>query len=320
MSWISRTLYAAGAAASAYTGISALMALGLMRSTRLRPEDTPATVGLPYESVEFPSRYGRIVLRGWLVPPPGCTDMHDAMGQRWIVLLHGFGANRSDPTTGLLGLARDLRDRNFGLLLFDMRSSGDSSGQWNSAGFYERFDLLGALDYLAERGADRQRIGVLGHSMGGAVALMACSTPGTAAAVVADSSFADLWLMIRRAQSGIGRALMFANPGMNAMTRFLFGVDIGEVSPAKSLATSESPVFIIHGDRDSVVPANDAKLLAKAAGSDSAEIEKTSDRLWIVPGAGHLEAYRTAHDEYVNRVSAFFDRHLATGARLSLIK
>ena len=294
------------------------MAWGLTRSTRLRPEDTPATVGLPYESVEFPSRHGNIALRGWLVPPPGCTDMHDAMGQRWIVLVHGFGANRGDPTTGLLGLARDLRDRNFGLLSFDMRSSGDSAGRRNSAGFYERLDLLGALDYLVERGADRRRIGVLGHSMGGAVALMACSTPGTAAAVVADSSFADLWLMIRQAQKGIGRALVIANPGMNAMARLLFGVAISEVSPAKSLALSESPVLIIHGDKDNVVPAAHAKLLAKAAGSDPREIDESADRLWIVSGAGHLEAYRIAQDEYVNRVSAFFDRHLAAGVRLSL--
>ena len=246
--------------------------------------------------------------------------MQDAMGQRWVVLVHGFGANRGDPTTGLLGLARDLRERNFGLLLFDMRSSGDSAGERNSAGFYERLDLLGALDYLADRGADRQRIGVLGHSMGGAVALMACSVPGNAAAVVADSSFADLWLMIRRAQKGLGRALKIVNPGMNAMARLLYGVEISEVSPAKSLAMSESPTLIIHGDEDQIVPSAHAKLLAKAAGSDSGEFDGSSDRLWIVPGAGHLEAYRTARDEYVERVSAFFDRHLMTGARLSLTK
>ena len=318
MSWIRHTLYAAAAAAGAYTSISTLMAWGLMRSMRVHPEDTPASVGLPYESVEFPSRYGQVTLRGWLIPPPGCTDMQDAMGQRWIVLVHGFGANRADPTTGLLGLARDLRDRDFGLLLFDMRSSGDSTGERNSAGFYERFDLLGALDYLTERGADRRRTGVLGHSMGGAVALMACSAPGAAAAVVADSSFADLWLMIRQAQKGAGRALILANPGMSAIARLVYGVEIGEVSPAKSLAMSESPVLIIHGAEDRIVPLAHAKLLAKAAGLDIGEPEQPTDNLWIVPGAGHLEAYRTARDEYVTRVTAFFDRHLVAGARLAL--
>ena len=327
MSWIRHTLYAAGAAAGAYTSISTLMAWGLMRSMRVRPEDTPASVGLPYESVEFPSRYGQVTLRGWLIPPPGCTDMQDAMGQRWDCAgarLRGQQSGPDDrvawsgprPPSGRHPLHRQRPD--FGLLLFDMRSSGDSTGETNSAGFYERFDLLGALDYLTERGADRRRTGVLGHSMGGAVALMACSAPDTAAAVVADSSFADLWLMIRQAQKGAGRALILANPGMSAIARLVYGVEIGEVSPAKSLAMSESPVLIIHGAEDRIVPLAHAKLLAKAAGLDIGEPEQPTDNLWIVPGAGHLEAYRTARDEYVTRVTAFFDRHLVAGARLAL--
>lgn len=319
MNWINRTLYAAGAAAGLYAGVSALMARGLTRSTRIQPEETPATVGLAYESVSFPSRTlssnSELMLSGWLCPPPGCTDMNDALGQRWVVLVHGFGSNSADPAAGLLGLARDLHDRNFGVLLFDFRSSGDSDGSRNSAGYYERFDLLGALDYLSERGVDRERIGVLGHSMGGAVALMACSTPGTASAVVSDSAFADLWLMIRRAQGGFIRPLMVANPGMGAMARLLYGVDISEVSPARSLAMSETPVLIIHGEEDSVVPVSHARLLAKASGSEFREAGETSGAIWIVPEAGHLGAYRNAPEEYAGRVAEFFDAHLSVGIR-----
>lgn len=320
MNWTYRSLIAAGAAAGLYVGVSALMARGLTRSTRVRPEETPATVGLAYESVKFPSRTGELILSGWLCPPPGCTDMNDALAQRWIVLAHGFGSNCADPTTGMLGLARDLHDRNFGVLLFDFRSSGNSEGARNSAGYFERFDLLGALDYLSDRGVDRARIGVIGHSMGGAVALMACSTPGTAAAVVSDSAFADLWLMIKRAQKGFIRPLMVANPGMGAMARLLYGVDISEVSPARSLAMSESPVLIIHGEEDKVVPVSHARLLAKACGSKFREAGETSGRTWLVPGAGHLEAYRNAPEEYAGRVSEFFDAHLTAGVRTGLAR
>lgn len=318
MRWINQTLYAAGAAAGLYVGISTLMARGLTRSNRIKAEETPATVGLAYESVSFPSRSGKLMLSGWLCPPPGCTDMHDALAQRWIVLAHGFGSNSAGPTSGMLGLARDLHDRNFGVLLFDFRCSGESDGSRNSAGYFERFDLLGALDYLFERGVERERIGVLGHSMGGAVALMACATPGTAAAVVADSAFADLWLMIKRAQRGLAYPLRAANPGMGAMARLLYGLDISEVSPAKSLALSESPVLIIHGEDDSVVPVSHARLLAKASGSRFREDGETADRTWIVPGAGHLEAYRNTPEEYVRRVSDFFDAHLGAGIRTGM--
>lgn len=315
MGWLSKTLYAAGAAAGVYAGVSALMARGLTRTARIRPEETPATVGLPYETVAFPSRAGEVTLSGWLCPPPGCTDMNDALAQRWIVLAHGFGSNGADPTTGMLGLARDLHDRNFGVLLFDCRASGNSEGSWSSAGYFERFDLLGALDYMADRGVARERLGVLGHSMGGAIALMACSTPGTAAAVVSDSAFADLWLMIKRAQKGVLKPLSVANPGMGLMARLLFGVEISEVSPARSLALSETPVLIVHGEEDRVVPLSHARLLAKASGSQFRTQEGASARVWIVEGAGHLDAYRKRPSEYVGRVADFFDAHLGAGVR-----
>ncbi len=315
MSWISRSIYSVGAAGVLYAGASALMANGLTRSTRIRPEDTPATVGLAYESISFPSRAGDVTLSGWLCPPPGCTDMNDALAQRWIVLAHGFGSSSADATTGILGLARDLHDRNFGVMLFDFRASGNSEGERSSAGYFERFDLLGALDYLSDRGVERERIGVLGLSMGGAVALMACATPGAAAAVVSDSAFADLWLMIKRAQRGAAWPLRLANPGMSAMARILHGIEISEVSPARSLALSESPVLLIHGEEDEVVPVSHARLLAKASGSRFRADEDLPSNVWLVPEAGHLEAYRNASDEYAGRVAEFFDTHLHAGIR-----
>ena len=316
MGWKNRALTTAAAGGALYAGISALMAWGMTRSARRKQEETPATVGLAYENVRFPSRDDGLSLAGWLIPPPGCTDMNDALAQRWIVLAHGFGSHSSDPATGLLGLARDLFDQGYGVFLFDFRASGRSAGTRNSAGFYERLDLLGAVDYLADRGADRTRIGVLGHSMGAAVALMSCSGPGTAAAVVADSSFADLWLMIRRAQSGIASPLRLANPGMNVAARTMYGIEIDEISPARSLSVAEVPVLIIHGEDDRVVPISHARLLSRAIGMRPGETQDSANRLWIVPESGHLEAYRNFPKEYVGRVSEFFDAHLSSPVRV----
>jgi dipeptidyl aminopeptidase/acylaminoacyl peptidase len=304
MRWINRALAATGMAAGAYLGVSALMARGLTRSTRTSPEDTPSSVGLAYETIKFPSRDGSAELSGWLIPPPDVADMRDAMGHRWIVMLHGHGSNRADSASGSLALVRDLHRRGFGMLLFDMRGSGDSSGGHSSAGFYERFDLLGAIDQLVELGARRERIGALGQSLGGAVALMVSANPGSVGAVVADSAFADLWMMINRSQEGPVKALAALNPGMSLMARLLYGIDIGEVSPARSIAVSDTPALVIHGEDDTLVPPEHARLLA------TGEIERASTALWIVPGAEHLQAYRTAPGEYVDRVTKFFEANL----------
>ncbi len=310
-----RTLIAISFAGGVYAGVSALMAWGLTRSSRRKADETPAAVGLDYENVRFPSRDGRLFLRGSLIPPKMDFGSRDLSGHRWIVMAHGFGSHSSDPTTGMLGLARDLHDRGFGVFLFDFRASGNSQGARNSAGFFERLDLLGALDYLVHRGAERERIGVLGHSMGAAVALMACSGPATAAAIVADSAFADLWLMVRRAQRGLARPLRLANPGMDVMARIIHGIEIDEISPAKNLAISQAPVMIIHGADDRVVPVSHARILARAADYRHPDIEDASGELWIVPESGHLEAYRNFTTEYVDRVTRFFETHLKQAAQ-----
>ena len=314
MSWLNRAIAAAGVAAGAYLGISALMARGLTRSKRVPAGDGPSSLGLAYETVTFQSRDGRAELSGWLIPPPGSPDMRIAMERRWIVMVHGHGSNRADASSGMLSLARDLHTRGFGILLFDLRASGESTGARGSAGFYERFDLLGALDYLVERGARRDRIGALGHSLGGVVALMVCADPGSAGAVVADSAFADLWMMIHRSQEGPAMALSLLNPGMGLMARLIYGININEISPVESVSISDTPTLLIHGEDDMMVPLEQARMLARAlAISKPGEATDGDESLWIVPDAGHLKAYRNRSQEYVERVSRFFEENLEDG-------
>ncbi len=38
--------------------------------------------------------------------------------------------------------------------------------------------------------------------------------------------------------------------------------------------------------------------------------DNNEDRVWIVPGAEHVNVYRKMPEEYILRVSSFFQRHL----------
>ncbi len=310
MGWVRRIALLSAVAAGAYVAVSAGMAAGMTRAVRIRPEDDPSTVGLAFSDVSFRSRDGELELAGWLVHPQGERGALDPALSRWIVMIHGFGSNRANPAAGGLGLARDLSDRGFGLLMFDLRGCGDSGGDSGSVGFYERLDLLGALDFLVACGVDRGRVGVHGSSLGAAIALMTCSNPGAAAAVVADSSFADLTVRVRESLAGSRKPLYLFTPGMELMARLMFGLDIQEVSPARMVAATDTPVFIVHGEKDEMVPVRHARILGRAIGAD-AESPVSGRGVWIVPGAGHVQGYRTRRGEYVNRVAGFFDRHLA---------
>src|SRR5258706_15309808 len=63
---------------------------------------------------------------------------------------------------------------------------------------------------------------------------------------------------------------------------------------------SPRPVFFIHGDQDSIVPVRMSKMLYEKA--------KEPKKLWIVPGAGHLEPRKKEAKHYEEEIAEFFDK------------
>jgi len=131
-------------------------------------------------------------LRGWYLP----ADTHGPFyqGKRVIIVAHGKGYHRANPIINMMQLEVDLARQGYHVLTFDFRGWGESDGKRFSLGYYERRDLLSAVDYLISRGFSSQSIGVIGFSMGAATALMCAAESTDIAAVVSDSSFADLRL------------------------------------------------------------------------------------------------------------------------------
>jgi dipeptidyl aminopeptidase/acylaminoacyl peptidase len=288
------------------------MATSLTRTTRVRPEETPESVGLEYRDVSFTSRGGDARLSGWIITPESGSDSPQttARGTSWVIMLHGDNTNRSDAKTGTLGIARALHQRGFGIFMFDLRGRGDSPAAMSSSGYFERLDLQGASDYLVSKGADRSRIGVLGFSLGGAVALLVGSNPNNFGAVVSDSAFADFSLTLRSSMTGIKRPLTIWFRGMEFMARSIYGIDIKDISPARSIARSDTPVLVIHGEDDAIVPVEHARLLGRAIGASFDEIEGGEETVWIVPNAGHTGSFRTEPKAYIERLVKFYEAHL----------
>ena len=310
--FLKTTFSVLGLVASGYVGVSSAMASSLTRTTRVRSEETPESVGLDYQEVSFASRGGDALLTGWLIPAKSVakSQITDAQGGSWIVMVNGDNTNRSDPTTGMLLIAKELNEDGFGILMFDLRGRGDSPSEISSSGYFERLDLQGASDHLVSNGVDRDRIGVLGFSLGGAVALLAGANPNNFGAVISDSAFADLSLVLRDRMTGVKRPLAMFFPGMKLMAKTIYGIDIDDVSPARAIARSDTPVLIIHGQEDKMIPVEHARLLGRAIGASFDEIEGSVETVWIVPGAGHTQAFSTQPRAYINLVANFFKSKL----------
>ena len=195
----------------------------------------------------------------------------------------------------MLLIAKELNEDGFGILMFDLRGRGDSPSEISSSGYFERLDLQGASDHLVSNGVDRDRIGVLGFSLGGAVALLAGANPNNFGAVISDSAFADLSLVLRDRMTGVKRPLAMFFPGMKLMAKTIYGIDIDDVSPARAIARSDTPVLIIHGQEDKMIPVEHARLLGRAIGASFDEIEGSAETVWIVPGAGHTGRFHRSY-------------------------
>ena len=255
----------------------------------------PSRLGLPWEDVTFPSRGDGVPLSGWYLP----TDVDD----RCIILIQGTEHHRNSPEIRSLRLGRDLVDRGFSVLLFDFRARGKSGGHRSSEGDREQWDVLGAIDYVAERGIMVERIGLLGFSLGAGVALLVAAHEPRIPAVVSDSGFLDYMMDLQQLSVGPFRLPSWFAIFVAFAGRIFFKADFSKVAPAQVVEQVEQPILFIHGEEDSVIPAEETSTLHDIS-------DNPADRIWIVPNAEHVNVYRKMPEAYVSRVSQFFQRYI----------
>jgi len=90
----------------------------------------------------------------------------------FVLFCHGFTGTKVEPHRTFVNTAEALAKEGIGALRIDFRGSGDSEGSFKDMTVEgEVSDALVALDFLRQNNlVDKERIGILGLSMGGAVA------------------------------------------------------------------------------------------------------------------------------------------------------
>jgi len=280
-------------AAGIILGISGYAASSLTQFERTTIDSDPADFGLEYVDVSFPSRDG-LILRGWWLEGGDDNPI--------IAVVHGSEGNRAHPAERMLGIVKDLVSYGYNVLMFDMRGHGESDGKHISAGYYERNDLLGAIDYIRQCSIE-SKIGVLGFSMGAAASLMAAPESEEIDAVVADSAYADIVSIIESEFSKRSNLPKFFIPIILSIAKKIYEIDFTAIKPEEAVREIPVPVFIIHGEQDDTVPVQHAYRLKEAS-------QNPDSKLWIVPEAQHANSYLVRPAEYKERVISFFDEAL----------
>jgi alpha-beta hydrolase superfamily lysophospholipase len=179
---------------------------------------TPWELGVPYEEVSFRTK-DDLLLGGWWLP--------SSQAKRTVIALHGHRGAKHH----CVGIAAALWRRGSNVLLFDHRGRGSSEGKSISLGHFENFDASAAIGYALSRAPDVP-LGLIGYSMGGAVALISASKDERVGAVVADSPFASERELVRRLlKKQIGP---LCSP-VAALSERLLPYDPAEVEPLKEV-------------------------------------------------------------------------------------
>lgn len=242
-----------------------LLAVRKMLHRGLAPEATvegmqPAELGLPAQAVRIPGVRG-LELFAWYIPSQGTSPAPAA------VLMHGWGGNAST----LLPAAQALHRAGYAVLLPESRNHGRSDRDSHSSLPCFAQDLDSALDWLkAQCGVDVTRLVALGHSVGGAAALLSASRRNDLSAVVSVAAFAHPERIMRRWLSS--RRIPYWPIGwlINRYVERVIGARFASIAPVTRLCQIACPVMLVHGRQDTTVPLEDARLILRSCGQTDA--------------------------------------------------
>ena len=270
-----------------------IIGLDTVISLMYRIKSKPHKVNLnkqkfPIEEIHIPvNKKGN--LYGWWIP--------GNQNAPTLILVHGWGRNLDRMTPYI----RKLHPQGYNLLAFDARSHGSSSTvKRPTVGTFSE-DVLAALNYVTKTKDDAQQdIGVIGLSIGGAAAINAASMDKRIKSVITVGAFAHP-VEAMKVEFQKRHVPAFIPSLLFLYMHLRFGFDFDKLAPMNNIRKAEANIFLIHGDKDEVVPVIQGITLKEASNQ-----KKT--RLWIVPDKGHSNC--ETHPDFWNKVTEYLKETL----------
>ncbi|HMY46140.1 MAG TPA: alpha/beta fold hydrolase, partial [Leptospiraceae bacterium] len=254
--------------------------------------NSPADFGLPQpESVVIPTRSGHI--SAWLFRNPS--------GKKCAAILHH---GHTGTRWGGLKYARLFFERGCAALSVDGRYHGESSGDFCTYGYYDRYDMVDVAAWLKKELVLRDsEVGMMGESLGGAVSLLTAAET-TLAFVAADSPFSNASAIFHeQAEKQYGPAIRVLIPVAFFFAEKRANFKIKDVSPMDAAPKITAPVFLVHSLQDDYTSPYHSELIYKAVSHDRKVLHLT-DR-----GAKHGKSIDMNYAEYKKWMDEFLSRY-----------
>jgi dipeptidyl aminopeptidase/acylaminoacyl peptidase len=217
-----------------------------------------------------------------------------------IVVLHGL----TDQKEGMLSIAEVFADAGYLAVVPDLRAHGSSGGRYTSMGYREKWDMEALLNYLESQGCDVSHTGVLGGSLGAAIALQWAGIDPRVKAVVAVAPFAELSSEMK---------FFYKVHNVSMLQAFLIEAaaqregrfDIADVSPLNAVEHIDTPILLAHGRQDDIIPVTESRRLFRAARGPVA-LEEVDGK--------HMNIREVLGRPFLNRAIEWMDTYVSTEA------
>ena len=266
-----------------------------LEGIEIRPQDYHKKVSVKLD----PDKSGIDALSFKAVPEP--KDTFTPLPEpRTIILLHGYSATKEMMAPWALTLAQ----AGYRVVVVDLRGHGLSSGAQVSFGKYETADLSRMLDYLIAERLCEPRVGVLGISFGGTLAMHWAAHESRIATVVAIAPYNHFQeALVRFAKElhvWVPRGIV---DNALAISAHELGISWNDWSGEAGARQLKQPVLLIGGGKDSISRPDDIERMKSQAPPGSDAI--------IIPGADHF-AIGYWFKGLTEPVKAWFSAHLGS--------
>ena len=250
----------------------------------------PSQLDLSFEDISIQVDDGH-TLSGWYIPAEA--------SDKAVIFIHGHGADRHEGMRWF----KAVHQAGFNILAFDLRNQGKSAKSFSTMGYFEKLDVIGALDYLQQQ-KQIESIGIFGTSMGAATSIMAMVDDPRIAAGVFEAGWAnldDLYSEIIEQHMGLPSYPLL--PLTTWMLEQRTGMEMAKLNPEDMLADiAPRPVFIIHCSGDN--------LIGFSHGERNYAAAKKPKEFWKSPCQMHARAWQSDPEYIEQRVTNYFTKYL----------
>lgn len=230
----------------------------------------------------------------------GFKILNENENNKWAIVVHGYCSN----IIKVGSIAKKYIDMGYNVIMPELRSHGDSEGDYIGMGWHDRLDIIKWINLIIDENHEA-KIVLHGSSMGAATVMMTSGEdlPQNIKAIVADCGYTSAIDQFSYQLKALFKLPPFPILNVaNLITRIKAGYSLRDASSVNQLKKCVTPILFIHGDKDEFVPYS---MMDELYNSACCEKE-----MLTISGAGHEHSRDINPELYWNTVNHFLNKYM----------